>query len=1072
MNNNVTLKLFRKKSYMLFRKMPLGISLSTLLFLFGTTASFASNSNPTTTTPSSYTIEKETITLNQQQVRNVNGTVLDNYGEPVIGANVIVKGTTNGTITDFDGNFSLEVPMNAVLSVSYIGYIPQEVVYTGQTTLNITLIEDTQALDEVVVTALGIKRERRALGYAMQDVKGDQLTETRDANVANALAGKIAGVQINQSGTGVGGSTRILIRGNNSIAGNNQPLIVVDGVPIDNFSSDTDDYWGTGAIDKGSGISDISPDDIESMSVLKGPAAAALYGSRAGNGVVMITTKTGSTGKGLGINFNTNLTFDSPMMTPDFQNEYGQGSNGAFDINQVGSWGPRMDGSMKEMALGNYPYSARDNNLYKDFLRTGTSWTNSLDISKSTDDMTFRASVTRLDNKAVVPNSGIERTSINLRTTAKISDWMSADIKINYINQQSKNRIAVAADPNNLFYDYLLMPRSIGFSDYEPYRDNNWKRADGKPASWKQVHNAAPNNPYWSTERNGNSDKRDRYIGFAALDFTFTDWLSLKLRTGMDNYTFLYDWTRATGNPYWEGNGSYRVQTERFKELNSDFLFTAQKNWEKFGIFGTVGGNIMYRSSSYNNDFSGELVIPDFYNISNGKQHTAEFTRTRKQINSLYATASLSWDNYLYLDLTGRNDWSSTLPKDNNSYFYPSVGGSWVFSQMLHNMDISTGPLTFGKLRVSWAQVGNDTDAYMLRDYFDISYDIRGGIFTANKRNWRANPELKNETIESWELGLELRGFDNRIGLDVSYYKKNAKDQILRISIPAATGYDFEMINAGNIQNQGWEVALNGTPVRTSSGFSWETMVNWSMNRNKVKELVEGTDRQILSDGTSIQNLQIVAEVGGSYGDMYGTGFLRDDAGNIIVGETGLPLQTSENIKLGNNQPKWMLGWSNDFRYKNFSLGFLIDVNYGGDIYMGSIQQGARFGNLKMTLEGREGMVVPGVTQDGAVNAKQITAQQYYTAINGIAEAYVFDATNVRLRELSFGYSLPNSLLSKTPFTGVKASFVARNLFMIHHKTKGFDPEAGFSNASSVQGYEFASMPTMRSLGFNINVSF
>lgn len=1007
-----------------------------------------------------------------QQSGNVSGIVEDDFG-PVTGASVIVKGTTNGNITDLDGNFTLDgVKSGDIIQISYIGYITQEITYTGQASLSIKLVEDSQALDEVVVTALGIKRDKKALGYAMQEVKGDKLTETRDANVANALAGKIAGVQINQSSTGVGGSTRIVIRGNNSIAGNNQPLIVVDGVPIDNFSSETDEYWGNSAADKGSGISDISPDDIESMSVLKGPAAAALYGSRAGNGVVMITTKKGSSNKGVGISYNTNLTFENPMMTPSYQNVYGQGTKGAFDNNQVGSWGPAMDGSTKDMALGSYSYSARDNNLYKDFLRTGTTWTNSLEVAKSSEDVTFRASVTRLDNQSVVPNSGIERTSINLRSTAKLAKWLSADVKINYVNQKSKNRVSLAADPNNIFYDYLTMPRSVGFSDWEPYRDNDWKRGDGKPASWKQVHNTAPNNPYWATERNGNSDKRDRYIGFAALDFTFTDWLTLKLRSGMDNYTFLYDWTRATGNPYWENNGSYRVQTERFKEINSDFLFTAQGSWDKFGVVGTLGGNIMYRSSSLNNDFSGELVIPDFYSISNGKKHSAEFTRSRKQINSLYATASLSWDSFLYLDLTGRNDWSSTLPKDNSSYFYPSVGGSWVFSQMLHNMGKDLGPLTFGKLRVSWAQVGNDTDPYMLRNYYDVDYDIKGGIFSANNRDWIANPELKNETIESWELGLELRGLENRLGLDVSYYKKNAKDQILKISVPAATGYSYKMINAGNIENQGWEIALNATPLKTNSGFTWETLVNWSKNKNKIIELTEGTDRQILSDGTGISFMQIVAEVGGSYGDMYGYGFERDAAGNMVIGENGIPIRTSDMIKLGNNQPEWMLGWSNTFTYKDFSFGFLFDLNFGGNVYMGSIQQGTRWGNLKMTLDGREGMVVPGVTKEGSPNTTQVTAQEYWTGITDITEAFIYDATNARLREVSLGYTLPRKLLTKTPFTNVKASFVARNLFMIYHKTKGFDPDAGFSNSSSVQGVEFASMPTMRSLGFNISIAF
>lgn len=1027
-----------------------------------------------------YSVNEFSTPSTVQQSRTVKGVIKDKDGMEIIGANVLVKGTTNGTITNLDGEFTLEgVNPGDILVVSYIGYTSQEVTYSGQASLNITLGEDSQLIDEVVVTALGIKREKKALGYAMQEVKGDKLTETRDANVANALAGKIAGVQINQSSTGVGGSTRILIRGNNSIAGNNQPLIVVDGVPIDNFSSDTDDYWGNSAIDKGSGISDINPDDIESMSVLKGPAAAALYGSRAGNGVVMITTKKGTSGKGIGISFNSNLTFESPMMTPDFQNVYGQGGLDAttnqpvFNHDATGSWGPKMDGSTKEMALGKYAYAARDNDLYKDFLRTGTSWTNSLEISKASEDLTFRASVSRLDNQSVVPNSGLERTSINLRSTAKLADWLALDMKINYVNQQSKNRPGIAADPNNLFYDYLTMPRSVGYSDWEPYRATNWKRKDGKPAAWKETHNTAPNSPYWSTERNGNSDKRDRYIGFAAFDINLASWLSLKLRSGIDNYTLIYDNIRATGNPYWETNGSYRVQTERFKEINSDFLFTATGNWNKFGIVGTAGGNVMYRSSSYSNEWSGELVIPDFYSINNGKEHKGEHTRSRKQINSLYATASLSWNNYLYLDITGRNDWSSTLPKGNNSYFYPSVSGSWVFTQMLNGMGKELGPLTFGKLRASWAEVGNDTDPYMLSNYYTIDYDIKGGSFNANRKDWKANLDLKNERIQSWEVGLELKAFDSRLGLDIAYYKKNSKDQILKMSVPAGTGYSFQLINAGDIQNQGWEVALSGTPVRSKGGFTWETLLNWSANKNKIVSLADGINSQVLNDGTSTTGLvQLVAQVGGAYGDMYGSYYMRDDKGNKIIGENGVPVASTDRKKLGNNQPEWMLGWSNTFSYKNFSMSFLIDVNYGGDIYMGSIRQGTNSGNLKMTLEGREGIVVPGVTKEGAQNTTEINAQKYWQGVSGIAEEFVYDATNVRFREFSLGYTLPRHLLSKTPFTGIKASFVARNLFMIHHKTKGFDPDAGFSNASSVQGIEFASMPTMRSLGFNINLTF
>jgi TonB-linked SusC/RagA family outer membrane protein len=1003
----------------------------------------------------------------------VKGTVKDSQGMEIIGANILLKGAGNGTITDLNGNFTLDdVKQNDVIQVSYIGYTPQEIVYTGQA-LNIVLTEDAQTLDEVVVTALGVKREKKALGYAMQEVKGEKLTETRDANVANALAGKVAGVQIRQNGTGVGGSTSILIRGNNSITGNNQPLIVVDGIPIDNFSGDTAEYWGNSRADKGSGISDISPDDIESMSVLKGPAAAALYGSRAGNGVVMITTKKGSSGKGMGVSFNTNLTIENPMQTPDFQNVYGQGSNGVFDADKLGSWGAKMDGKTVATALGNLPYSARENDIYKDFVRTGSTWTNSLDISKATDDLSFRAAVTRLDNKGVIPNSGMDRTSVSLRSTAKLAKWLSADVKINYVNQNTKNRISVAADPNNIFYESLLIPRSIAYTDFLPYKSNDWKREDGQPAGYVFTHNASPRNPYWSAYRNQNSDKRNRYIGFAALDFAFTHWLSLKLRTGIDNYTSIYDLIRATGNPYWETNGSYTTKTEQFKEVNSDFLLTAQGRWGNFGLVGTAGGNIMTRSTSLNTANSGNLVIPDFYAIANGQEHKATYQKSRKQINSLYATTSLSWADFIYLDVTARNDWSSTLPKNNSSYFYPSVGGSWVFSQMLNRMGKDTGPLTFGKLRASWAQVGNDTEPYQLLDYYTIDYNIKDGIFTAGSQNYIANPNLKSETIQSWELGLELKGFDNRLGLDVSYYRKNAFDQILKISVPAATGYQYKMINAGNIQNQGWEVALNATPIKTTSGFRWETLLNWSKNTNKIVKLTTDTKKQILSDGTGISNLQIVAEEGGSFGDIYGYAYERDANGNVVVGDDGLPIQASDMKLLGNNQPKWMLGWSNEFSYKNFTLGFLIDLNYGGDVFMGSIQTGANYGNLAMTLAGREnGLLFEGVTKEGTANAKTVDAQSYWGKLAGITEAFMYDATNARLREVSLGYTLPRNLLLKTPFTSVKASLVARNLFMIYSKTEGFDPEAGFSNGSKTQGYEFGSMPTMRSIGFNINVSF
>lgn len=1004
---------------------------------------------------------------------SVSGTVTSQSdGMALPGVTVSEKGTSNGTLTDANGKFALKVASGkSTLAFSFIGMKTVEFSINNQSSLSVSMTSEDIGLDEVVVTALGIRKEKKALGYSVQDVKGDALTETRDANVANALAGKVAGVQIKQNGTGVGGSTRIMIRGNNSIGGNNQPLIVVDGIPIDNFASSPADYWGNSSIDKGSGLGDISPDDIESVSVLKGGAAAALYGSRAGNGVILITTKSGSKSKGIGVAYNSNFTFESPMEVPKFQNEYGQGGGGVFDANVVGSWGPKMDGKMVQMALGEFPYSARDNDLYKDFLQTGTSWTNSFELTKSVDGLAYRAAVTRLDNTAVVPNSGLDRTSIVFSGNAKMAEWLSVESKINYINQNTKNRISLARDPNNIFMDNLYRPRSVSFSDYDAYRATDWKRADGKPAAYVTDHNASPDNVYWMTEKNRNNDKRDRYIGMVALDFTFTDWLSLKLRSGMDNYTFYYDMIRATGNPYWESEGSFTTYTERFKEINSDFLLTGKKTWDKFGLVATAGGNVMTRKTSFDVNRSGALEIPDFYSISAGREHKAEYSTSEKQIKSLYGTLSLSYDNAYYLDATLRGDWSSTLPTNKNSYSYPSLSGSWVFSQTLRNAGIELGPLSFGKVRASWAKVGNDTDPYMLQNTFNLDYNIKEGTMNVTRQNWRANPNLKNESIRSIEAGLEVKGWNNRVGLDISYYKKNAFDQILKIAIPPATGYQYDLVNAGNIQNQGWEIAFNAVPLKTQD-LEWSTLVNWSTNKNKIISLTESTKKQILSDATGLP-FQIVAEEGGSYGDILGTAYERDDAGNIVIGASGVPVQAANMKNLGNTMPKGMLSWSNTFNYKDFFVSFLIDLTYGAKVYMGSIQMGTGYGTLDLTTPNRDGgLVVQGVTQDGAPNTKAITAEQYWTGINGINEAFIYDATNARFRELSFGYSLPKRVLKDTPFTSIKASLVARNLFMIYSTTEGFDPEAGFSNANGVMGVEYCSMPTLRSIGFNINVVF
>ena len=1024
----------------------------------------------------------------------VKGVVTDATGEPLAGATVSEKGTTNGTMTGVDGDFTLSVASNGTLTVTYVGFHSKEVEVNGQTTIKISLVEDSKVLDEVVVTALGIKRDRKSLGYALSEVKGDQLTETRDANIANSLSGKVAGLQVKQSGTGPAGSSRIVLRGNNSIGGNNQPLVVVDGVPIDSSTGGSDDYWGNRAVDKGSGMADISPDDIETISVLKGPAAAALYGSRAGNGVIMITTKTGAGKKGIGISVNSNLTFDSPMELPEYQNVYGQGSGNKYVANATSSWGEKMTGqTFKDFVGRDIVYSPYDNNL-KDFIETGTTWTNSLELTSSSDKNTMRLGVMNMSNKGIVPNSSFNKTSFTLRATSKLTDKLSMDSKITYVTQKTDNRIKLGGDPDNVFNNYLMMPRSVHFSDLSygtkgyvgegkvlnPYgypkgtvSSSTKTDMTGKPISWTDQYGGLIRNPYWAAYNNTNNDRKNRFIGFASLKYDITDWLNIQGRYGMDFSTAKYIMRHATYTPYWESSGDYILSDDNGYESNADFLITLNKQLsDRLGLVATAGGNIMYARAENIWTQANGLYIENFFSIVNGLNKDVTESLSRKQINSLYATASLAWDNMLYLDITARNDWSSTLNPDNRSYFYPSVGGSWLFTETLKKSNSLPDFLNYGKLRLSYAQVGNDASPYQLYDYYTVRLPLENGVANLNptKSDTKALYDLKNETVNSYELGLELKAFQNRLGLDFAYYNKEAKNQILKMNTPSSTGFSYKYVNAGNVRNRGIEILLTGTPVQ-SKDLTWDVSLNFSKNSNKIVELAEGITQQVLSDPSYNGLLKIVAEEGGSYGDFYGKGYMRHENGQILIGADGLPIIDSDEKKLGNGNPKWMAGITNSLRYRDFDFSFQIDMRYGGDVYMGSIRSGAAAGTLKMTEAGRESMTVPGVLADGTPNNITTTAEKYYGVLSGISEAWIYDATNVRLRELSVGYKLPRKLLSKTFIQSAKISFVGRNLWMIYSKTDGFDPEAGFSTGNA-QGFEYGAMPTMRSLGFNINVTF
>lgn len=1014
----------------------------------------------------------------------VSGIITDSQGETLIGASVVEKGTTNASMTGLDGDYQITVPSNATLVVTYVGFNPKEVQVNGKTKLDIIVSEDTKLLDEVVVTALGIKRDRKSLGYSLEEVKGDKLTETRDPNITNALSGKVAGLLVTQSGTGPSGSSRIVLRGNNSLSGNNQPLIVVDGVPIDSSTGGTDDFMGNKNVDRGSAMADISPDDVESMSILKGPAAAALYGSRAGNGVIMITTKKGRTTQGLGVTINSNLTIDNPMQLPKMQNIYGQGSGGQYDNSKPASWGGKMQGQEVVDMLGNSIKYTPSNNKITDFLRTGTTWTNSVDISKGGENSTIRLGILNMNNDNVIPNSDFRRTSATLRATANLSKKLSVDAKVSYINQETNNRIKLAGDPDNIFYNYLLMPRSVHFNDLENTFPNyaypegtvamDGTNLSGKPVSWYPQYAAKVRNPYWAAYKNTNKDKRNRFIGFASLKYEFTDWLNIQGRYGIDYHNSKYSNRHATGTPYWQESGDYFMQDDTFYETNADFLVTLNKNLsEKVGLVATAGGNVMYQRSDLFQAEAGGLVIPNWYTLSNGKNKSPQDSYTRQQINSLYATASLSYDNTLYLDLTARNDWSSMLNSDNRSYFYPSVSASWLITESLAKWDSKPTFLDYAKLRASWAEVGNSGTPYQLLDKRGYAVEnLQDGtsIIISSLENIKRIFDLKEEKVRSYEIGLEAKALNNRIGLDFAFYNKEATNQILNADLPSSTGYKYKLINAGNVRNRGVELLLSGVPVQTKD-FQWNIDLNFSKNTSKILELDDEISQQMLSSTTTSDFLKVIAEVGGSYGDLYGKPYMKKD-GQILINSSGLPVVDPDFVKMGNFNPDWMAGIVNQFKIKNVDISFQIDMRYGGDVFMGSIREGMSAGTLEGTLANREeGFIVNGIHEDGTPNTTPVLAEQYWSTLAGITEPWIYDATNVRLREASIGYTFPRSILRKTPLQGVKLSLVGRNLWMIYSKTKGFDPEAGYSTGNA-QGLEFGSMPTLRSIGFNVNVSF
>ena len=1024
------------------------------------------------------------FTCNAQTI-TVSGKVTDESGQGMPGATVLELDTQNGTLTDFDGLYTLEISTpNANLQFSYIGYKTEKRPVGGTTEINVNLQPQAEALDEVVVTALGIKKEVKTLGYASQSISSDELNKATENNVINSLSGKVAGVQINQAGTGLGGTSKVVIRGFSSIAGDNTPLYVIDGIPMLNPQGGGGQFGG---VDYGDGISNISSSDIESMNVLKGASATALYGSRGQNGVIMITTKSGRARKGIGVEINSNAVLEQGLVYPKFQDKFGRGSNGNYPINNSGdfnngiidSWGPLMQGQSLENWTGaEVPYSPQPNNI-KDFFRTGTSLTNSVAFSGGGEKTQARFSISHLTNEGIVPNGNLERINLNLNITTELAEGLTLTAKANYIRQDVFNRPALALSPDNPMNSLVQMPRNIRLEDLTDFQTEA-----GLPRVYTNGSVNTWQNPYWAVNLNTNNDTRDRIIGFAQLQYQITEWLKVHLRTGTDFYNDFRQNRNATNTIYrvTPDRSFYSEYYGRVEELNTDVLLSSyNKITEKFSISTNLGANARKNTNRFITTTAQGLNIPNFFVIQNALSTVTSEGAAEKKVNSVYGTVQLEYNDYLFLEASARNDWSSTLAPDNWSYFYPSVSTSFIVTDAL---EMNTDFLSFGKIRASYAEVGNDLQAGQLDPIFVVNGLSHGGQTFGQILSTRAPENLRPERTRSYEVGLDAWFFSNRIKLSGTYYYAGTEDQIIQAPVSKGSGFQDALLNAGLITNQGVEATLNIVPFQTDN-LRYETYFNFSKNISEIKELAPNVEVYDLTGADYDQfGVAILAEVGGRFGDIYANkAYLRDpNSGQRVISTQGLPIEDPEGRKkIGNFQPDFLLGWGHNFSYKNFTFSALLDYRKGGDIFSFSNSLAAANGNAFQTRDdrlqwyaGAGGYIAEGVNQDGAINTTEIDPQTYWQNVGGrgslYAEEFLYDGSFLKLRELTFGYSFPKRFLDNSFINSLRVSLVGRNLFILYSNTDGFDPEATF-NSGNAQGIEALAIPSTRSMGININLS-
>jgi TonB-linked SusC/RagA family outer membrane protein len=1014
------------------------------------------------------------VQISIAQDRQIKGKVTDGSdGSGIAGVAVKVKGTTRGSVTDAEGNYKINAAANNTLIFSSVGFSTKEMAVGSASELDIKLNADNQALDEIVVTALGITKDQKVLSYATQQINTKTISQARELNVANSLIGRVVGLDVSRSASGLGGSTRVVLRGDRSITGNNQALIVIDGVPMDNSNFSASN--ANGGRDGGDGLSSINPDDIESMNVLRGASATALYGSRAANGALLINTKKGTSKKGFGVTVNSSFQAEQAMILQDFQNEYGQGNAGAYLPRSESSWGPKITGQSVSLwgpnpanAGKTYSMTAQPNN-YRDFYSTGSQISNSISFSGGGEKTQTYFSYTNVGATGIVDNNKLKRNILNLRITNQVSSKLSVDSKITYLNEIVDNRQQLGEAFANLQRHILRIPRSISLEAAQDFEYTDPSTGRLRQNYWNPGSNGGQN-PYWIKNRVIASDVRDRITGFSALTYKLTSDFSIMARGGIDRYVDKFEGKWYNNTYTIADNGDYQTSWREVSEINLDLLGMYKKRFsDNLSLDATIGASSQRFSSLTQNTATGGLNRDNLFITTNARspQSNRGILETEKQ--GAFATADLTYKDALTISVSARNDWSSTLPADSRSYFFPSVGFSAIVSNL---MELPTS-FSFMKVRGSYAQTGNDARAYLLNQTYTFAaggpngYIARDGV--------KPFPNLKPELTSALEFGLEMKFMNNAIGFDLGYYTSDSKNQLFQVSIPPASGWSSEFINAGLVRNSGIELTLNATPVR-GTNLRWDVDFNFAKNTNTLVELTPELKTFNVPNGVDFMN-NIRAIEGKPLGEVFSRGYERNASGQILVDAAGLPKITSgTTVYMGNTRPDWTGGLNNRISYKNFSLNFLISARMGGIVSSFTNAVIYADGVTTETLAGRDSFIFPGVKDDGSANTTATTAEKYWLKVGGrntpAGEVFTYSASNIRLRELTLGYAIPSDLLKKTPFQSASISLVGRNLFFIMNNAKGFDPELTTGSQNTTVGLESFSMPSTRTLGVNINLSF